>query len=124
MSHSGFFLLPAYCQIPGTLGEESQSISRDLPVGVSFYIIDCLIVTYLAKLRLDLPWFERGIFAGGPAGILLTVAWLVFPVARRIFKRIDPDHANEPAKLIFLPATTRHRRSSNDCRKADGRDRR
>ena len=60
-----------------------------LIVGVMFYIIDCLIVTYLAKLRLDLPWFERGIFAGGPAGILLTAAWLVFPVARRIFKRID-----------------------------------
>jgi hypothetical protein len=60
-----------------------------LIVGVSFYIIDCLIVTYLTKLRLDLPWFERGIFAGGPAGILLTVAWLVFPAARRIFKRID-----------------------------------
>ncbi len=60
-----------------------------LSVGVSFYIIDCLIVTYLGKVRLDLPWFERGIFAGGPAGILLTVAWLCVPVARRIFKRID-----------------------------------
>ena len=60
-----------------------------LIVGVCFYIIDCLIVTYLAELRLDLPWYERGIYAGGPAGIVLTVAWLVFPVARRIFKRID-----------------------------------
>jgi hypothetical protein len=60
-----------------------------LIVGASFYIIDCIIVTYVAKSRLDLPWFERGIFAGGPAGFLLTVAWLMFPVARRIFKRID-----------------------------------
>jgi hypothetical protein len=58
-------------------------------VGVYLYIVDCLIVTYLLKLRLDLPWYERGIFAGGPAGILLTVAWLLFPVARRISKRID-----------------------------------
>jgi hypothetical protein len=41
-----------------------------LIVSVSVYIIDCLKVTYLAKLRLDLPWYERGIFAGGPAGIL------------------------------------------------------
>jgi hypothetical protein len=60
-----------------------------LILGACFYIIDCLIVTYVAQTRPDLPWFERGIFAGGPVGFLLTVAWLAFPVARRIFKRID-----------------------------------
>jgi hypothetical protein len=64
-------------------------LSGWLIVGACLYIIDCLIVTYVAKLRLDLPWFERGIFAGGLVGFLLTVAWLAFPVARRIFKRID-----------------------------------
>lgn len=60
-----------------------------LIVGGLFYIIDCLAVTYVTELRLDLPWFERGIYAGGPAGILLTVGWMLFPVVRRIFKRIN-----------------------------------
>jgi hypothetical protein len=59
-----------------------------LIVGVLFYLIDCLIATSFAKSSLDLPWFERGLYAGGPFGILLTVSWLVFPVGRAIFKRI------------------------------------
>jgi hypothetical protein len=58
-----------------------------LIVGVLFYVIDCL-VTSVDTTSLDLPWFERGIYAGGPFGILLTVAWIVFPVGRLIFKRI------------------------------------
>jgi hypothetical protein len=53
-----------------------------------FYLVDCLVATSVDKTSIDLPWFERGIYAGGPFGILLTVAWLVFPVGRRIFKRI------------------------------------
>jgi hypothetical protein len=56
-----------------------------LIVGVLFYLIDCLIATSFAKSSLDLPWFERGLYAGGPFGILLTVSWLVFPVGRAIF---------------------------------------
>jgi hypothetical protein len=31
---------------------------------------------------------ERGIFAGAPFGILLTVGWFAFPLGRIIFKRI------------------------------------
>jgi hypothetical protein len=31
---------------------------------------------------------QSEIHAGGPFGILLTVAWLVFPVGRPIYKRI------------------------------------
>ena len=60
-----------------------------LIVGGLFYVVDCLVVTYAAESRLDLPWFERGMYAGGPAGILLTIGWLMFPVIRRIFKRIN-----------------------------------
>jgi hypothetical protein len=59
-----------------------------LIVGVLFYIVDCLVVTYFAQTHLDLPWVERGIYAGGPVGILLTVVWFAFPVGRLIFKRV------------------------------------
>jgi hypothetical protein len=59
-----------------------------LIVGVWFYLIDCVVATSVSKTPLDLPWLERGIYAGGLFGILLTVAWIVFPVGRIIFKRI------------------------------------
>jgi protein-S-isoprenylcysteine O-methyltransferase Ste14 len=59
-----------------------------LVVGVFFYLVDCLVATSVDKTTFDLPWFERGIYAGGPFGILLTVVWLVFPIGRRIFKRV------------------------------------
>jgi hypothetical protein len=62
---------------------------RWLIVGVFFYLVDCLVVTSVDKTSLDLPWFERGIYAGGPFGIMLTVTWLMFPVGRLIFKRIQ-----------------------------------
>jgi hypothetical protein len=60
-----------------------------LIVGGSFYIIDCLVVTWVIGSRLDLPFFERGIYAGGPAGILFTTGWLLFPVFRLIARRIN-----------------------------------
>jgi hypothetical protein len=59
-----------------------------LIVGVLFYLIDCLVATSFTKSSLDLPWFERGIYAGGPFGIFLTFGWLLFPAGRAIFKRI------------------------------------
>jgi hypothetical protein len=66
----------------------SKSLSAWLFVGVLFYLVDCFVATLVDKTSLYLPWFERGIYAGGPFGILLTVAWLVFPVRRLIYKRI------------------------------------
>jgi hypothetical protein len=59
-----------------------------LIVGVLFYLVDCLVATSVTKASLDLPWFERGFYAGGPFGIFLTLGWLAFPVGRLIFKRI------------------------------------
>jgi hypothetical protein len=59
-----------------------------LIVGLFFYLVDCLVATILTDSSLDLPWFERGIYAGGPFGIFLTASWLVFPIGRIIFKRI------------------------------------
>jgi hypothetical protein len=48
-----------------------------LIVGGVFYIIDCLVVS---DSHPDLPFFERGIYAGGPVGILFTVGccWFRF----------------------------------------------
>ena len=60
-----------------------------LALGGLFYVVDCLVVTYAGQTRPDLPWYERGIYAGGPAGILFTIGWLMFPLIRRIFKRIN-----------------------------------
>jgi hypothetical protein len=31
---------------------------------------------------------ERGIYAGGPFGMLLTASWFAFPLCRIIYKRI------------------------------------
>jgi hypothetical protein len=59
-----------------------------LTFGVFFYLVDCFVAISFAKSSLDLPWYERGIYAGGPFGILLTVGWFVFPLGRLIFKRI------------------------------------
>jgi hypothetical protein len=38
-----------------------------MTVGLSFYIVDCLVVTYSSNHDrvLDIPWFKRGIYAGG-----------------------------------------------------------
>jgi hypothetical protein len=41
-----------------------------LIAGVLFYLVDCVVATLLHKSSLDLRWFERGIYAGGPFGIL------------------------------------------------------
>jgi hypothetical protein len=59
-----------------------------LIVGVFFYLVDCFVATDLDKSSLDLPWFERGIYAGGPLGIFLTISWFLLPVGRLIYKRI------------------------------------
>jgi hypothetical protein len=58
-----------------------------LIVGVFFYVVDCWVAT--SSSNSSLPWFERGIYAGGPFGILLTVTWFAFPLGRIIFKRIN-----------------------------------
>jgi hypothetical protein len=57
-----------------------------LIVGVFFYLVACWVATSFSNS--SLPWFERRIYAGGPFGILFTVAWFAFPFGRIIFKRI------------------------------------
>jgi hypothetical protein len=42
-----------------------------LIVGAAFYFVDCLLVTLVDQTSLNLPWFERGIYAAGPSGIVL-----------------------------------------------------
>jgi hypothetical protein len=41
-----------------------------------FYLVDCLVVS-IVDIHPDLPWIERGIYAGNPAGILTTVSCLL-----------------------------------------------
>lgn len=55
-------------------------------VGVFFYLVDCWVATNVSNS--SLPWFERGIYAGGPFGILLTVSWFTFPLGRLVYKSI------------------------------------
>jgi hypothetical protein len=59
-----------------------------LIVGIFFYLVDCLVVTLVDNASLDLPWFKRGIYAGGSFGIIFTLAWLMFPVGRLVYKRV------------------------------------
>jgi hypothetical protein len=39
----------------------------------TFYLVDCLVVS-ISNRHTDLPWIEKGIYAGGPAGILTTAS--------------------------------------------------
>jgi hypothetical protein len=41
-----------------------------------FYLVDCLVVSIFDS-HPDLPWIERGIYAGNPAGILTTASCLL-----------------------------------------------
>jgi hypothetical protein len=47
-----------------------------LILSAAFYLVDCLVVSVFDTHR-DLPWIERGIYAGSPAGILTTASCLV-----------------------------------------------
>lgn len=52
----------------------------------AFYVVDCLIVLTEAD-RPDVPWYESGIYAGGPFGFLLTAAILVFALGVLLFAK-------------------------------------
>jgi hypothetical protein len=47
-----------------------------LILGGVFYVVDCLVVI-LFKHHQEVPWFERGIYAGGPVGFFWTAATIV-----------------------------------------------
>jgi hypothetical protein len=52
----------------------------------AFYVVDCLIVL-TEKDRPDVPWYESGIYAGGPFGFFLTAAVLVFALGVLLFAK-------------------------------------
>jgi hypothetical protein len=79
---------PTGLQSAKRIQKGDSSVYVWLVVGVLFSAVDCFVATLVDKASLVLPWFESGIYAGGPFGILLTVAWLAFPAGRLIFKRI------------------------------------
>jgi hypothetical protein len=54
-----------------------------LIIGVSLYLIDCLITTDMS----DVPWIARGLHIG--LFSFLVVAWMLAPVIQLIKERID-----------------------------------
>jgi hypothetical protein len=54
-----------------------------LSFGGCSYIFDCVLVYDVP----DVPWIERGVFAG-PA-FFFTVGWVLFPLVQLIRERID-----------------------------------
>jgi hypothetical protein len=55
-----------------------------LILGGFFYDVDCLIVI-LFKRHPEVPWFESGIYAGGPAGFFWTAGTIVCAFGYLIF---------------------------------------
>ena len=58
-----------------------------LALSGAFYVVDCLAVLLISGSRPDLAWYERGIYAGGPFGFLVTAAMFVFALAVLLFAR-------------------------------------
>jgi hypothetical protein len=55
-----------------------------LILGGVFYVVDCLTVI-IFKDHPEVPWFESGIYAGGPAGFFWTAATIVCAFGYLIF---------------------------------------
>jgi hypothetical protein len=53
-----------------------------LGVSCIFYVVDCF---FAFRDHPDVPWFESGIYAGGPIGFLATVLCVVFAFGYLIF---------------------------------------
>jgi hypothetical protein len=49
-----------------------------------FYLVDCLAVSIFGS-HPELPWIERGIHAGSPAGILTTASCVIAAFGILIF---------------------------------------
>jgi hypothetical protein len=47
-----------------------QRFCSCLILGIAFYLIDCVLASINHP---DVPWFERGVYAGGLAGFYWTV---------------------------------------------------
>ena len=57
-----------------------------LAISGVFYAVDCLVVVTLGK-HPDVPWYESGIYAGGPFGFLVTGFLFVFAFGFLLFGR-------------------------------------
>jgi hypothetical protein len=49
-----------------------------------FYLVDCFVVSIFST-HSELPWIERGIYAGSPAGILTTASCVIAAFGILIF---------------------------------------
>jgi hypothetical protein len=81
---------------PALSSELGQSIMRTfksarltlftalIALGAVFYLVDCSIVS-LSKTHPELPWLYRGVYAGGPFGILVTATVVMIGLGALIF---------------------------------------
>jgi hypothetical protein len=53
-------------------------------LGGAFYLVDCTIVSF-SKTHPELPWLYRGVYAGGPFGILVTATCVIIGLGSLIF---------------------------------------
>jgi hypothetical protein len=55
-----------------------------MAVGGACYLVDCSVVS-LSKTHPELPWLYRGVYAGGPFGILATATLVIVAIGSLIF---------------------------------------
>lgn len=55
-----------------------------LLLGGVFYVIDCLVVIAFNR-HPEVPWFERGIYAGSPAGFFWTAGTILCALGYLVF---------------------------------------
>jgi hypothetical protein len=47
-----------------------------ISLAFAFYLIDCVVSSLVGK-HPELPWFERGVYAGSPFGFIATASVLI-----------------------------------------------
>ena len=53
-------------------------------IGGACYLVDCSVVS-LSKTHPEIPWLYRGVYAGGPFGILVTATCVMIGLGSLIF---------------------------------------
>ena len=55
-----------------------------IALGAASYLVDCSVVSHF-KRHPELPWLYRGVYAGGPFGILVTATVVIIGLGSLIF---------------------------------------
>ncbi len=57
-----------------------------LATALAFYLIDCLVVLAIDP-RSNPPWYENGLYAKGPFGIVFSIAFGIAAIWLFVFRR-------------------------------------